>query len=98
MDIDAVIDEAIERGNELAACELRAIANKYYTSRRRLILELSTGAELSIWHGMLNIPADADLRDVTILGGGFDLFFPHIDDGSFVPDLCRSAFDMRLAA
>ncbi len=55
MDLDAVIDEAIERGNNLADCEPRAIAARYDAGRRRLILELSSGAELAVGPGMLNL-------------------------------------------
>lgn len=96
--LDSMIDEAIVRGNELAVHEPRAVSARYDADRRRLVIELSTGAELSISPSLLNLPEDADLSEAKILGGGFDLYFPKIDEGAFVPDLCRSAFDMRLAA
>ena len=96
--LDLAIDEAIRRGEAFAEHEPRALSARFDAPRKRLVVELSTGAELSISPRLLNLPEDADLRDVEILGGGFDLYFPKIDEGVFVPDLCRSAFDMKLAA
>ncbi|MBI5938037.1 MAG: hypothetical protein HY850_09340 [Betaproteobacteria bacterium] len=78
--------------------EPRAIAAKYDADRKPLVIELSTGAELSVTPNLLGLSPDADLNDVEITGGGFDLYFSKIDEGAFVPDLCRSAFDMRAAA
>jgi hypothetical protein len=96
--LDRAIDEAIRRGEKFARHEPRALAARFDAERKRLVIELSTGAELSISPRLLNLMEDADLSGVQILGGGFDLYFPKIDEGAFVPDLCRSAFDMKLAA
>lgn len=96
--LDTQIESAIRRGNELAAIEPRAVLARFDAARRRLVVELSTGAELSVSTAMLNLPSDSDLGDVAILGGGFDLFFPRLGEGVFVPDLCRAAFDFRQAA
>jgi len=67
---------------------------KFDAARNRLALELAGGVELTIPAAALGFAADADLADVRIEGGGFDLYFPAIDEGAFVPDLARAA--MRL--
>ncbi|TCS71586.1 hypothetical protein EDC61_109132 [Sulfuritortus calidifontis] len=97
-DLDRTIEAAIRRGEDLAGHEPRAISARFDIERKRLVIELSTGAELSISPSLLNLPEGADLSGVQILGDGYDLYFPKIDEGVFVPDLCRSAFDMQLAA
>lgn len=96
--LEQAIESALEHGKVLESHEPKAIAARFDAERKRLIIELSTGAELSVTTSLLNLPEDADLNGVEITGGGFDLYFPNIDEGVFVPDLCRSAFDMRLAA
>lgn len=96
--LNEAIEAALERGRLLERYEPKAIAARFDRDRHRLIVELSTGAELSVSPGLLHLPENADLGDVEITGGGYDLYFPGIDEGAFVPDLCRAAFDMRLAA
>lgn len=95
---ELAIESALAHGKMLERHEPRAIAVRFDPERKRLIIELSTGAELSVTTRLLNLPEDADLNGVEITGDGFNLYFPNIDEGAFVPDLCRLAFDMRLAA
>ncbi|MEW5891056.1 MAG: DUF2442 domain-containing protein [Pseudomonadota bacterium] len=96
--IDEMIARALERGAKAAAAEPRAVAVRLDTERQRLVLELQGGAELSIPVSALGLPADANLSGVRVEGGGFDLYFPAIDEGAFVPDLARAAIEHRLAA
>lgn len=96
--LDQAIESALKHGGVLESYEPKAITARFDLERKRLIIELSTGAELSITASLLNLPEDADLNGVEVTGGGFDLYFPKIDEGAFIPDLCRAAFDMRLAA
>lgn len=96
--IEQTIEAAITHGQALEKIEPKAIAARFDPELKRLVIELSSGAELSITPSLLGLPASADLGGVEITGGGFDLYFPKIDEGAFVPDLCRSAFDMRIAA
>jgi hypothetical protein len=96
--IDEMIARALERGAKAAAVEPRAVGAKLDQARQRLVLELEGGAELSIPAGALGFAPDADLSGVRIEGGGFDLYFPAIDEGAFVPDLVRAAVEHRLAA
>ncbi|MBI4756141.1 MAG: hypothetical protein HY778_12150 [Betaproteobacteria bacterium] len=88
----------MKRGEAAAAVEPRAVAARFDAVRRRLVLELEGGAELAIPAGALGFAPGADLSDVRVEGGGFDLYFPSIDDGAFVPELARAAIEHRLAA
>lgn len=96
--IDEIIARALERGAKASASEPRAVNARYDGARNRLIIELLGGAELAIPADRLGFPAGADLSSVRVEGGGFDLYFPAIDQGAFVPDLIRAAIEQRLAA
>lgn len=96
--IDEVIARAMERGEKSSAVDPRAVGVKFDAARNRLALELAGGVELTIPAAALGFAADADLSNVRIEGGGFDLYFPAIDEGAFVPDLARAAIEHRLAA
>lgn len=96
--IDEQIARALDRGARAAATEPRAIAVRLDAERRRLVLELEGGAELSIPVTALGFAPDADLTGVRVEGAGFDLYFPAIDEGAFVPDLALAAIEHRLAA
>ena len=94
----AVLKIALQRGEAAAAVEPRAVGAKFDAARNRLILELEGDVELTIPAAALGFPANTDLSDVRVEGGGFDLYFPAIDDGAFVPALARAAIEHRLAA
>jgi len=96
--IDEVIARAMERGARAATCEPQAVSAHFDVTRRRLIIELAGNVELSIPADRLGFSSGADLSGVQVEGGGFDLYFPAIDEGAFVPDLARAAIEHRLAA
>ena len=96
--IDEVIARAMERGSHAAASEPQAVSARFDAARNRLIIELVGNVELAIPADRLGFSQDADLSDVMVEGGGFDLYFPKIDDGAFIPDLARAAIEHRLAA
>lgn len=96
--IDEVIARAMERGAKAATCEPQAVSAHFDVARRRLIIELAGNVELSIPADRLGFASGADLAGVQVEGGGFDLYFPAIDEGAFVPDLARAAIEHRLAA
>lgn len=95
---DEVIARAMDRGAKAAVCEPQAVSARYDATRRRLIIELAGSVELSIPADRLGFPSGADLSGVQVQGGGFDLYFPVIDEGAFVPDLARAAIEHRFAA
>ena len=96
--LDETIARAMARGEKAAAVEPRASSVRFDAARNRLVLELVGDVELTIPARALGFPTDADLSGVRVEGGGFDLYFPAIDEGAFVPDLVRAAIEHRLAA
>lgn len=96
--IDEVIARAMERGEKEATSEPIAISARFDATSRRLFIELAGNVELSIPADQLGFPQGSDLSGVRVEGGGFDLYFPAIDEGAFVPDLVRAAVEHRLAA
>lgn len=96
--IDSVIARAIERGAQAVKRDPRALAVRLDGERGRLVLELVGGTEVAIPIAALGFPADANLSSVRIEGDGYDLYFPDIDEGAFIPDLIRAAVEHRLAA
>lgn len=96
--IDEIIARAMERGKKAAIDEPRAVSARFDAARKRLVLELEGDIELTIPIRALGFPSGADFSEVRVEGGGFDLYFPAIDEGAFVPDLVRAAIEHRLAA
>ncbi len=95
--LSMAIANAREQGERSAAVEPRATSAKFDAQRRRLVLILDSGAELSVAVEALGLPLNTDFGSVRVEGGGFDLYFPLADEGVFVPDLVRTALG-RLAA
>ena len=93
-----MIARAMERGTIAASCEPQAVSAHFDATRKRLTIELAGNVELSIPADRLGFPPGADLSGVQVEGGGFDLYFPAIEEGAFVPDLARAAIEHRLAA
>lgn len=95
---DETIACAMESGKNAAAVEARAFDARIDEARKRLLLKLAGEVELAIPVQILGFPAGDDLSGLCVEGGGFDLYFPAIDEGVFVPDLVRAAIEHRLAA
>ncbi|NWG30365.1 MAG: hypothetical protein HXY29_02560 [Rhodocyclaceae bacterium] len=96
--LDETIARAFARGEAALRREPRALAARYDAASRRLVLTLDGNVEIAMPAAVLGLPANADLSDVRVEGGGFDLYFPAFDEGAYVPDLCRAAIEHRLAA
>ena len=96
--IDAIIARAMERGVKATEQDPVAIAARFDRERNRLILDLVGEVEVAIPVRVLGFPQGADISGVRVEGGGFDLYFPTIDEGAFIPDLIRAAVEHRLAA
>jgi hypothetical protein len=96
--IDEIIARAMARGEKASAIEPRAASVRFDAARKRLVLELDGDVELAIPVNALGFTSGADLSGVRVEGGGFDLYFPVIDEGAFIPDLVRAAIEHRLAA
>lgn len=96
--IDTAVDRAFARGAQLRQSEPRALTVRLDARRARLVVELAGDVELAIPVRLLGFPIGADLAGVRVEGGGFDLYFPAIDEGTYVPDLVRLAVELPRAA
>lgn len=96
--LDEIIARAFARGEAAVRGEPRALAARYDSASGRLVLMLAGGVEIAMPAAALGFSVDADLSDIRVEGGGFDLYFPALDEGAYVPDLCRAAIEHRLAA
>lgn len=96
--IDEIIARAMKRGEAAMKVDPKAVFVRFDKQQDRIVLGLEGGAELSIPIAALGFKQGAMLSDVRLEGGGFDLYFPSLDEGAFVPDLTRAAIEHRLAA
>lgn len=99
---EQAIEEALKRGQKLAKVEHKAIGARLDSARGRLVIEFDNGVEMSTPISLL-LPqlAETDkqkLADVRIEGGGYDLYWPELDEGLYIPDLCADMTYGRLAA
>lgn len=96
------IDAALKRGQRLAKAEHRATGVRLDTARARLIIEFDNGVEMSTPISLLSPTlASADnekLAKVRLEGGGYDLYWPALDEGLYIPDLCAEITYGKLAA
>ncbi len=96
--LDQAIDAAMKRGEEAARHEPRAASVRYDRERKRLTIVLLNGTEITMAPAILGLSEDADLSGARVEGGGYDLYFPAIDEGAYVPEICRAAVDAKRAA
>ncbi len=96
------IDAALKRGQDLAKAEHRAIGVRLDAARARLVIEFDNGVEMSTPISLLPpMFAGADskkLADIRLEGGGYDLYWPALDEGLFIPELCAEITYGKLAA
>ncbi len=99
---EQAIDAALKRGQDLAKAEHRAIGARFDAARARLVIEFDNGVEMSAPISLLSPTlAGADskkLADVRLEGGGYDLYWPALDEGLFIPELCAEITYGKLAA
>lgn len=95
------IHDAIQRGNALDLVQPRAVAVRVDTRKRRLVLDLDNQAEIAIPFALLPssiASAEAvNLAHVNVEGAGHDLYWPDLDEGLYIPDLCAKATFGELA-
>ena len=97
----AKLDEfsaATRRGAERRATGPIAVAAHYDRRRDRIVVGLSTGAELAfpprIAEG-LERAAPSDLTDIEISPSGFGIHFPKLDAHLYLPALLQGAFGSK---
>lgn len=87
---EAAFAEATLRGDRAREAGPHAVAARYLPGRRRLVVTLSTGAELSVATAGIEGLAEAspeDLREITVSPAGTGLHFPRLDADVHVPGL-----------
>lgn len=93
---------ALERGRALDLVQPKAVAVHVDERRQRLVLDFDNGAEFAIPFALL--PAviaqsnPVKLSRISIEGAGHDLYWPDLDEGLYIPDLCAKATFGELAA
>ncbi len=96
---ESSIQPALEKGRQLDQIQPKAVAVRIESTR--LILGFNNGAEVIVPMALLpDAVASASLHDatqVTIEGGGHDLYWPTLDEGLYIPDLCARATFGELA-
>lgn len=96
------IDAAIKRGAELANAEHKAISARFDAASNRLIIEFDNGVQVSAPMSLLGpsfaTPDSRKLSNVRVEGGGYDLYWPELDEGLYIPDLCADVTYGKLAA
>ena len=99
---DADIDVALARGTALARTEHRALSARFDVSTGKLVVAFDNGVEIATPVALLGEPfasaTPASLADLRVEGGGYDLYWPSLDAGIYLPDMCADVTYGRLAA
>ena len=99
---ERAIDAALKRGNDLAKQEHRATSVRLDAARARLVIEFDNGVEMStpiaLLPPTLACANSMKLADVRVEGGGYDLYWPALDEGLYIPELCAEITYGKLAA
>ncbi len=99
---EQAIEAALKRGQDLAEVEHRATGARLDAARSRLVIEFDNGVEMTTPISLLSpaiSTADSQkLADVRIEGGGYDLYWPELDEGLYIPDLCAEMTYGKIAA
>ena len=89
---------AEKRGNEMYENVPHAVEAIYVPSIKRLLILLSNGLEISLrqedYVTFRNASA-SDLETIELNGSGFEVYFPKIDEGFWIPDLLEHLLDVR---
>ncbi len=75
-----------------------AVAATYSSKVRRLLVTLSDGLEIALDPARLQTLENArpaDLKRIEINAGGYELFFPALDDGIWIPGLLAGLMGSR---
>jgi len=87
------IQSALENGRQLDRIQPKAVAVRIESSR--MVLEFDNGAEVAVPIALLPdsvaTASPQQIAQVTIEGGGHDLYWPALDEGLYIPDLCARA-------
>jgi hypothetical protein len=95
---DQELELAEQRGREMWQNVPHAVEATFVPSIQRLLILLSNGLEISLrqdqYRTIQNATAD-DLSSIELNASGFEVYFPKIDEGFWVPDLLEHLLDVR---
>lgn len=86
---DAEFEEANRRGEEMRQNVPWALSAKYEPTVQRILAALSSGIELSLpveSYAFLLNATDEQRSLIEVCAGGYELFFPKLDDGVWLPN------------
>ncbi|GAA3759826.1 DUF2442 domain-containing protein [Terriglobus aquaticus] len=86
---------AEQRWEDETGCYPSATDVRFDQNWRRIIVKLSTGLEIALdplhYRGF-EAASDAALSNIEISGIGYELFFPLLDEGIWLPNTFRDSF------
>ncbi|MDY0330837.1 MAG: DUF2442 domain-containing protein [Thiomonas sp.] len=98
---ESSIESALERGKALDRIQPRALATSMDQTHHRLVLDLDNGAQIAVPFSLLPErvagATEMEKANVCIEGAGHDLYWPDLDEGLYIPDLCAKATFGELA-
>jgi hypothetical protein len=99
--IEQSIELALRRGRALDRTQPRCVAVCVESDQGRLVLFLDNGTQVTVPFALLPAAvAQADgaaLAQVRIDGGGHDLYWPSLDQGVYIPDVCAGVTSTMFA-
>jgi hypothetical protein len=98
MTSDAEFDLAEQRGRETQENVPHAVEATYVPSIRRVLILLSDGLEISLRQDQYLAFQNASTSDLDVIelnAGGFEIYFPKIDEGFWLPDLLEHLLGVR---
>ena len=95
---DKEFEQAEQRGREMQENVPHAVEAMYVPSIQRVLIQLSNGLEISILqdrYATLRNANTTDLSSIELNAGGFEIYFPKLDEGFWVPDLLGDLLGVR---
>src|SRR5262245_59999225 len=92
---DAQIEAANERGRIIRETQPHAKAARYDAKTGRVIIDLTNAATFAFPTTLvegLHDASPAQIADVEVIGGGFGLHWPQLDEDYTVPGLVNGVF------
>ncbi|HEY5329197.1 MAG TPA: DUF2442 domain-containing protein [Acidobacteriaceae bacterium] len=92
------LERAEKRGQETYDNVPHAIEATYVPSIRRLLILLSNGLEISLRQdefATFRNASPSDLETIELNAEGFEIHFPKIDEGFWIPDLLEHLLGVR---
>ena len=90
--------QAVRRGKAKRRTQPYAVSARYESRIDRLLVSLNTGMELAFAPGAVEVLRDAsavELQEVEVTPSGYELFFPHLEQGVYLPGLIQGVYGTK---